>query len=124
VADLVAGHVYVAPFGTEPGGDGWADIGESFGGVSPQLPVGEPAWQPWTGGDITLSITVDVRDALRTLSLLTGFTRRLIHEQACTGSYSRCRTCHPEQAPRPLAVDGREYHRRQRARQRRRRHGH
>jgi hypothetical protein len=35
-----------------------------------------------------------------------------------------CKTCHPEQAPRPLAVDGREYRRRQRARQRRRRHAH
>lgn len=37
------------------------------------------------------------------------------------GSHGHCRTCHPEQAPRPLAVNGHEYRRRQRARQRRKR---
>jgi hypothetical protein len=32
----------------------------------------------------------------------------------------RCRVCHPEAFSPPLAIDGREYHRRQRARRRRR----
>ena len=30
----------------------------------------------------------------------------------------RCRVCHPEAYPHPLAIDGREYHRRQKARRR------
>ena len=37
--------------------------------------------------------------------------------------HGHCPTCHPEQDRRPLAVDGHGYHRRQRARQRRRHHG-
>ncbi len=35
--------------------------------------------------------------------------------------HRHCRTCHPEQAPKQLVVDRREYHRRQLARQRRKR---
>jgi len=35
--------------------------------------------------------------------------------------HRRCLTCHPSQRPKPLAVNGHEYHRRQMARRRRRR---
>lgn len=35
--------------------------------------------------------------------------------------HGRCLRCHPERKPKPLAVDGNEYRRRQRARQKRRR---
>jgi hypothetical protein len=41
------------------------------------------------------------------------------HRRRHPRKHNRCRTCHPEQYPRPLAVDGREYQRRLRSRRKR-----
>jgi hypothetical protein len=110
VADLVAGRVYVAPLGTGPGGDGWAGIGETFGGFELQFPVADPAPFGRLAG-LTMSITVDLSEATEAL--------RWFHdlERTCyPRKHRRCHTCHPTWS-RPLAVNGHEYHRRARARQ-------
>ena len=54
-----------------------------------------------------------VLKSLRGLSLLLACAAPRPHQAA------RCRTCNPAGNPEPLAVDGREYRRRQKARQRR-----
>jgi hypothetical protein len=69
-------------------------------------------------GDLGASITVDVEDFIGQLAEV----YRAIHDHhaaAFPKFHRHCPTCHPEMAPRPLAVNGREYHRRQRARTRR-----
>lgn len=43
------------------------------------------------------------------------------HRALYPRQHQRCGTCHPWRKPKPLAVDGREYQRRLRARRRRRR---
>lgn len=43
-----------------------------------------------------------------------------MHAHMYPGLHHRCRMCHPWAYSKPLAVDGREYRRRQRARLRRR----
>jgi hypothetical protein len=44
-----------------------------------------------------------------------------VHRFFFPKQHGRCWTCHPARKPKPLAVDGRQYHRRQMARRRRRR---
>jgi hypothetical protein len=117
VADVYKGDVYIAPLGTEPGEGGWTNIGETADGVlldvvgehiEPLVPVRWP---------VSLTITVDY----------SGFSaelERLIHrldQLMFPRKHRRCRTCHPRSVSRPLAVNGHEYHRRQRARTRRKR---
>lgn len=119
MTDLPAGRVYIAKPGTEPGDNGWTYIGETAGGVqfapAPEVPdAGEPPFRRLS--DAILSITVDYSDAKAEFRRLVRLICRLT-----PGSHSHCRTCHPEMAPRPLAVNGDDYRRRQLARTRRRR---
>ena len=64
------------------------------------------------------------RDIMRALMPACRDLARQFHAVSAAlypARHRRCLTCHPERKPKPLAVDGHEYHRRQRARQRRRR---
>ena len=61
-----------------------------------------------------------LNDAFAPLRKLTAAVAVIAHMQE-PGSHGHCRTCHPEQAPQPLAVNGHDYRRRQRARVRRKR---
>ena len=134
MADLYPGEIYVVSSGTEPGGDGWTHIGWTEGGVklefAPQVrAVNLEAFRRWPPRPVTLTITVDnseasatLRRLIRQMIRLIRAGKRLAHRRAHPGSYSRCRICHPEQAPGPLAVNGHRYHRRQLNRVKRRRH--
>jgi hypothetical protein len=124
VADLVAGHVYIAPPGTEPGGAGWTDIGELGGPVCLEPPpdVAEAAERfVATAGrlkDWSVTVSVDLTEFMASLADASRWFHDL--DRFCyPRKHRHCHTCHPEQAPRPLAVNGHEYHRRQQARQRR-----
>lgn len=126
--ELPKGRVFAGP-------PGWTDIGKTDGTgfeFATALPVAdlEPTPPQWPKFPVTLSITVDYSHAaaafrrlIRQMIRLVRAAKRMRHEKNHPGSHSHCRLCHPEQAPRPLKVNGREYRRRQLARQRRRRHG-
>lgn len=128
MADLIAGHVYIAPLGTEPGGQGWTDIGATVDGFTfrHEPPADDPV--PVRLDGLTVSATVDYsgrapefRRMVRSFLRLIRASRRQGHQRKHYGRYSRCRTCHPEQDRRPLPVNGHAYHRRQLARVRRKR---
>lgn len=62
-----------------------------------------------------LTITVDATASLAELYRAIHNIDWWMHPER----HHRCDTCHPEMTPRPLAINGHEYHRRQRARTRR-----
>jgi hypothetical protein len=82
---------------------------------------------------VAFAVTVDARDFTRALSEVIEVVNRAVRPaflDAAKGLHAlsaaffpeqhrRCRACHPQW--KPLAVDGREYHRRQQARRRRKR---
>lgn len=139
---VVPGKVFFAKTGadTGSGGEGWTYIGETAGPLDlqfPEIPVPDlELFRSWPPPPITITVSVDtsewsaaLRLLLRQVTRLTRANKRLARAnkrfahvaQDHPDSYSHCRACHPEQAPRPLAVDGHEYHRRQLARVRRKR---
>lgn len=90
--------------------------------VLPDFTGHGPVWvdpEPWSrqvaelGRVIGEALLPAAEEALRNFHDLSAalFPRR----------HRKCLTCHPGRKPKPLAVDGREYRRRQRARTRRRR---
>jgi len=104
-------------------GDGWTHIGETDGPIEfDRQPGLEQKLFPDLQWPLTVTITVDATGANEALAQL----YRMVHDvdrARRPRRHGHCRTCHPEQDRRPLAVDGHGYHRRQRARQRRRHHG-
>jgi hypothetical protein len=97
--------------------DGWTEIGRTDGGSFEWLPPLELAGLdgefPFARLDsVSMTITVP----------LTRAARRMMHVvHGGRGSMHGCAVCNPQGRPPPLAIDGREYHRRQLARKRRRR---
>lgn len=117
--EIGSGRIFAA------GGDGeWTDIGYTGGGISFQLDteaINEQiaALGRWIGG-FARQMTVAINDGLEPFRKYAATVAMIAHVQQ-PGSHGHCRVCHPEQAPRPLAVDGHEYARRRKARQRRKR---
>ena len=58
--------------------------------------------------------------ALKSLSEAFARSGHVVHAAQYPREHIRCATCHPMANPGPLCINGREYHRRQRARKRRR----
>jgi hypothetical protein len=109
------GKVFIGPAGQD---GGWTYIGRTEGGVSTRvLPGVDVEWPP--SARLTASVTVGMPD------FWTSDRWRWLHDfdrKCYPRKHRRCHVCHPKWS-RPLAVNGREYRRRQRARQRRQRHG-
>jgi hypothetical protein len=101
-------------------GDGWTYIGHTDGPIKLATERATGTLEEFFGLPPSVTITVNVTDFEEKLAGL----YRMIHEHhawAYPKEHRRCLTCHPQMAPHPLAVNGREYHRRQMARARRRR---
>lgn len=135
MADLIPGHVYIATAGTEPGGEGWTDIGETEGPVEIQFDrklqaAGEPAWQPWPAGPVTASATLPLTDAIGKQGYVLLGPAWLIYrapdgrwfEGEGPGLASAMADARRKWrgVAGPLAVNGHKYHRRALARQKRR----
>lgn len=120
MADLYKGEVYIAPPGTEPGEGSRTHIGETAGlfelGFQHQIPA--PDLMPFGRlASLTVSLTIDVGDFTAKVSEAWRWLHDL--DRRChPRRHRRCHICHPKWS-RPLAVNGHEYQRRQRARARR-----
>lgn len=110
----IPGVVYAA------GPDGLSPIGETCGpfdiGFTPLIPVPDLPFG-WLAG-LTLSLTVDLPDLMAKANETWSWLHDLDRARYPRKHRRRCHACHPKW-PRPLAVNGHEYHRRQRARARR-----
>jgi hypothetical protein len=90
---------------------------------------------PGGAAPVAVAVTVDAEEFARALNDFAEImarvlrpavedTARLFHAISAAffpDQHLRCHTCHPARRPKPLAVDGHEYRRRMKARQRRRR---
>jgi hypothetical protein len=98
-------------------GDGWTHLGETDGPIRLETTPGlagefETVRFP---GPVSVTITVDATGALASIY-------RMLHDIDLAHrprKHGHCPTCHPEMDVRPLAVNGHDYHRRRKARQRR-----
>jgi hypothetical protein len=101
-------------------GDGWTHIGETDSPIlidHAHLHPAEPLAFQWP---VSVTIKVDATDALAAITAAVGGIDSLKHLLDNPGGHGHCRTCHPEQDRRPLAVGGREHRQRKMNRRRRR----
>lgn len=101
-----------------------AITGELFPGAAARLAALVPAPAPASATDLRQALADFgriVADAFRPLFDYLARMAHGIHRMLFPSRHRRCWTCHPERKPKPLAVNGNEYQRRQRARRRRRR---
>jgi hypothetical protein len=101
-------------------GSDWTHVGYttepiSFQGLAPKGFTVDDVRLP-APGTVIASLRFPITDeAFPMMHLMFGDLHRPVF--GCGPGH--CRICHPEMAPRPLAVDGRAYHQRRQARQRR-----
>jgi len=112
-AQVYNGQVYISRV------DGWTHFGETDGPIQFEPAPGlvdefETLRLP---GPVSVTISVDATGALASIY-------RMLHDidrAHRPRKHGHCPTCHPDMDRRPLAVDGHEYNRRRKARQRRKR---
>lgn len=89
------------------------------------VPAPDPLIIPPGGGTFPVGadIFADVSGITEVFRRIAAMLEQFGHDHRTRRDRIRCRECHPQGNPGPLAVNGHEYRRRQRARARRR-HGH